>query len=240
MTRYDASASRRPAELDYTNALDRPVATFFNFVYAWMFCGLGVTATAAWLTSRNPEFVYAISGGGMSIVFLLISLACIIGIQRVAPRVNPTVGLMLFLGYSAFIGVILSGIFLAFSLPELGRIFAITAGTFAGASIYGFVTKRDLTTVGSIALMALWGLILASVVNVFFGSSQMSWIISFVGVGVVVALVAWETQDLRNLAVSLADDPQMAQRYAVVGALVLYVSFINLFMFLLRLLGNRE
>jgi FtsH-binding integral membrane protein len=137
-------------------------------------------------------------------------------------------------------GLTLSAIFIVYAHSTIVSAFLVTAGTFGAVSVYGFVTKRDLTQYGSILFMALIGLILASVVNLFFASSALYWIITYAGVLLFVALTAYDTQKLRQIAVQTENNPTLAARLSIVGALELYLDFINLFLFILRILGNRR
>jgi FtsH-binding integral membrane protein len=235
----DGGAQARRYELEYgTN--DRAVFDFFNSVYAWMCVGLAVTGTVAWFVSQNVQLVYAMANSGVALAFLLGSVVAVWGIRYAAPRVNPNVGIALFLAYAAVVGVVLSGIFVVYELGTITQVFVITAGTFGAVSVYGFVTKRDLTTIGSICMMGVIGLLLATIVNIFWANSTLYWIISYAGVALFIGLTAYDTQKLKEMAGQLADNPSMAARMAVIGSLELYLDFINLFIFLLRIFGNRR
>ena len=239
MTQYNPTI-RRPIELDYATD-DKAVFNFLNAVYAYMCCGLAVTGLVAWYVgTQQADLVRSLHTSGGAVVLLLISFACVWGIQYAAPRVNPNVGLALFLLYSTFIGVILSGVFVVYKLGSIGQVFAITSGTFAGMSLYGYTTKRDLSGIGSILVMAFWGLLLASVVNLFFASGTLYWIVSYAGVAIFIGLTAYETQKLKEMAYRVQNDGVMASRLAVIGALTLYLTFVNLFIFMLRVFGGRK
>ncbi len=144
----------------------------------------------------------------------------------------------LFMLYSVLTGVTFSVYFLAFTAESIASTFFITAGTFAIMSIYGFVTKRDLTRLGNLAFMALIGIVIASVVNIFLHSSVLNWIVTYVGVLVFVGLVAWDTQKIKALVA--LEDNEFTQKLAIAGALSLYLDFINLFIMLLRIFGQRK
>ena len=141
---------------------------------------------------------------------------------------------------AAINGLTLSVIFLAYTLSSIAGTFFATAGTFGAVSVYGFVTKRDLTRLGSLLFMALIGFLIASVINIFWANSTLYWIITYAGVAIFVGLTAYDTQRLRAIAIATANDPRMAARYAINGALTLYLDFINLFLLLLRLMGDRR
>jgi uncharacterized protein len=146
----------------------------------------------------------------------------------------------MFMLYSALNGLTLAVIFILYTGASLVTTFAVTAGMFGAMSVYGFVTKRDLTRFGSLLFMALIGLILATIVNIFWANPVFYWIITYAGVLVFVGLTAYDTQMLKQIAVQTAHNPAMAARYAIVGALRLYLDFINLFLFMLRILGDRK
>ena len=134
----------------------------------------------------------------------------------------------------------MSVLFFAYSLPTLGSTFIVTAGTFGATSLYGYVTKRDLTRLGSLLFMALIGLVIASFVNIFMHSSALYWLVSSAGVLIFVGLTAFDTQRLKIMAMQNAGNPAMASRLAIVGSLQLYLDFVNLFIFLLRIMGDRR
>jgi uncharacterized protein len=231
----------RPYEVDYSSIGDRSaVASFFNNVYAWMSAGLALTAVVAWYVSTNLALVEWLFGSGIWIALIIAQLVLVFTISAAVNRLSPSAATALFLLYAALMGLTLSVIFLAYTLPSIAGTFLATAGTFGATSIYGYVTKRDLTRLGSLLFMALIGLIIASVVNIFLANSTLYWIITYAGVAIFVGLTAYDTQRLREIAIATANDPRMAARYAINGALTLYLDFINLFLLLLRLLGDRR
>lgn len=221
------------ATLSYSTERDLSIPKFFNQVYAWMCVGLAVTAVTAFLS----QSIFITSPG--------IAIAAVLGItvlgfatQAVTMRMSAGVGLAMFLLYAACIGVISSWVFHRYSLGTLGAAFGVTAGTFAGVSAFGFVTKRDLSGMGGILVMAIWGLFLASIVNLFLGSPAFSWFITYAVLAVFVGYTAYFTQNLRDTAIQFKDNPTMLGRLAVIGSLQLYVSFLNMFFSILRILGN--
>lgn len=216
------------------------LASFFNAVYAWMAVGLGVTALVAFGVSQNPGVLKGLTNGPMIIVFMLGSLVLSFVAQAVALRVSAVAGLVLFLLYAACLGVMLSGLFAMYSLSTLAAAFIVTAGTFGAMSVYGMVTKRDLTGIGSMLFMAMWGLFFASIANVFFASNALSWVITYAVLAVVIGITAYQTQMLKNLALQHAGDSKMTGRIAVVGSLLLYIAFINMFLSIVRILGDRR
>jgi hypothetical protein len=231
----------RPVELEYGTD-ERAVFNFFNTVYAWMAAGLGVTAIVAFLVSQSPDLMKALLMNRLIVVALLLGAwAIAVAAQRVALRVSAAAGTALFLTYAAVIGALISGIFIIYSIPTLLAAFGMTAGTFAVMSIYGYITKRDLTKMGSILIMCAVGLFFASIVNIFMANGQvLSWIITYGVLLVFVGLTAYNTQQLRTIATNSALDGNLASRYAVIGSIILYISFINMFMSILRIMGSRK
>jgi len=242
MSMYPGSgAQRRPFELEY-GAYDRPMARFFNTVYAWMAVGLAVTAAVAWFVSQSPVALHMVYGGGPAVwvVMLLAMFAIAWSVQTAAMRINANVATGLFLLYSALMGALLSSIFIMYKLPTIGAAFVMTGGTFAAMSIYGFVTKRDLTRIGSFLVMAFVGLFIASLVNLFVASNALSWIITYAVLAVFIGITAYETQKLKVLAAQYGDNPAIAPRIAIIGSLLLYIAFINMFLSILRIMGDRR
>jgi FtsH-binding integral membrane protein len=213
---------------------------FFNQVYAWMFAGLAITGTVAYLVSQNTTMLKHLFTSGLYLPIFLVQVVLVIAIRQVALRVGAGVATALFMVYAALLGVTLSFIFVVYPITTLASTFIITAGVFGVMSLYGFVTKRDLTAIGAFLFMGLIGLILASIVNIFVASSALDWAITYLGVFIFVGLTAYDTQKLKQMALSVEGNPQMASRMAIIGSLVLYLDFINLVLFLLRIMGRRR
>jgi FtsH-binding integral membrane protein len=171
---------------------------------------------------------------------LIAQIGLVMAISGAVNRISAPVATVLFLIYAALNGVWLSVLFLIYTRASLASTFMVTAGAFGATSLYGFVTKRDLTRLGSLLFMALIGLILASLVNLFWHNSALYWLVSYAGVLIFVGLTAFDTQRLKMIAMQTSDNPAMANRMAVVGSLTLYLDFINLFLFLLRIMGDRR
>jgi len=231
--------TRRPIGLGYATD-EKVVFNFFNTVYAWMCVGLAVTAAVAWMVSQNAPMVRAFSSSGLGLIFLLGSVAMVWAIQSAAQRVQPTLATVLFLLYSAVIGAVFSGIFVLYNLQTISGAFIMTAGVFGGMSVYGFVTKRDLTAMGSILIMCVWGLFLATIVNFFIASTAFSWFLTYAILAVFIGLVAFDTQRLRVIAQQIGGDARASASYAIIGSLRLYLDFINIFLSILRIMGNRR
>jgi FtsH-binding integral membrane protein len=231
----------RPTPLGYESATDSTTtAQFFNTVYAWMASGLALTAVVAWWVSSQPQLMRQIFRGPALIVLFIVEIGLVFVISGAINKINATAATALFLLYSALNGLTLSAIFLVYTQASLGSTFIVTAGTFGAMSVYGYVTKRDLTSLGSLLFMALIGLIIASVVNLFWANSTLYWIITYAGVLIFVGLTAYDTQKLKMIAAQTSGDPRLSSRLAISGALMLYLDFINLFLMLLRIMGNRR
>ncbi len=214
--------------------------SFLGKVYLWMSLGLLITAMVALFVVSSPMLMYRIATSqGLFMGLILGELALV---WYMSARVHKMSIGELSLGmiiYAALNGITLSLIFVIYTEASIASTFFVTAGTFALMSFYGYVTKRDLTSMGSFLMMGLMGLILASVVNMFLGNEMIYWVISFVGVLIFTGLTAYDTQKLRKIA-SVGVDTEEGQKLAMMGALSLYLDFINLFLYLLRLLGRRK
>ena len=241
MSMNPQSGLRKPWELEYARD-DRAMSKFFNVVYAWMAVGLAVTASVGYFASQSAVMRQMMYGGGrgMIVVFALGMFAIAMAVQASALRINANVATGLFLLYAALMGCLISYIFIVYPMATIGAAFLITGGTFAAMSIYGFVTRRDLTRIGSFLVMCAIGLFIASLVNLFIASSALSWFITYAVLAVFIGITAYETQRLKMLAQEFGDNPAIAPRIAIIGSLVLYISFINLFMSILRILGSRK
>jgi FtsH-binding integral membrane protein len=183
---------------------------------------------------------YAIFVGPMKWPVILAPLVLVFALSFGIERLRPGVAQLLFWLYAALLGVSLASIFMVYTQTSIVRVFFIAAASFGALSLYGYTTQRDLTGLGSFLIMGLFGVIIAALVNLFFASSALQWVISIVGVIVFSGLTAWDTQRLKNEYIYFAMDGAMAQRSAIIGALTLYLDFINLFTLLLQLFGERD
>ena len=217
-------------------------SVFMQQVYLWMTVALGVTALAAYVVSNTPAILSLFfSGMMMQIVLMVAVFGLVIFLTARIHTLSASAATGFFMLYAALMGVMLAPIFIVYTSSSITQTFIISAGMFGGMSLYGAVTKRDLTGMGSFLMMGLWGIILASLVNIFFESSMMSFIISVVGVIVFAGLTAYDTQKIREMAENAPIDDSVAiRRGAILGALTLYLDFVNLFLMLLRIFGNRE
>ena len=233
--------SQRVEPFDYgTQAGSPALISFFNAVYGWMAAGLALTAVVAWWVSAHMAVVQQVfSIHGMIILFIA-QIALVIAISSAIQRINATVATIMFLAYSALMGLTLSYIFIIYTLSSVAGAFIASAAMFGAMSLWGMVTQRDLSVMGRVLFMALIGLIVASVINIFLANSAMYWLISYAGVVIFAGLTAYDTQRLRQIGYATAGDPAMAARLSISGALILYLDFINLFLLLLRIMGNRR
>lgn len=220
------------------------VNDFVRSVYNWMAVGLCLTGFVALYVSSNETMMRLIFGNPMIFFVLIIAeLGMVFALAGAVNRMSAGTATSLFVIYSALNGVTLSFIFLAYTRTSIVSTFFICAGTFVACSIYGWTTKKDLTSWGGFLTMGLIGIIIASLVNIFIRSSAMSMIISYIGVIVFVGLTAYDTQKLKNMALTQPADADGAvvRKGAILGALSLYLDFINLFLMLLRIFGaSRE
>jgi len=219
------------------------VNSFIRSVYNWMAIGLGITGFVAYYIANTESLRQLIFTNQILFFGLIIAeFALVIAISARIQKMQASTATALFVLYSALNGATLSLIFLIYTASSITSTFFICAGTFVACSVYGWTTKRDLTSVGGFMTMGLIGIIIASVVNIFLRSSAMYMIISYIGVIVFVGLTAYDTQHLKNMAMTQPDGVEAAvvRKGAILGALKLYLDFINLFLMLLRIFGNRN
>ena len=219
------------------------VNSFIRSVYNWMAIGLGITGFVAYYVANTESLQQLIFGNRILFFGLIIAeFGLVIAISARIQKMQASTATALFVLYSALNGATLSMIFLIYTASSITSTFFICAGTFVACSIYGWTTKRDLTSVGGFMAMGLIGIIIASVVNIFLRSSAMYMIISYIGVIVFVGLTAYDTQHLKNMAATQPDglEAGVVRKGAILGALKLYLDFINLFLMLLRIFGNRN
>jgi len=207
-------------------------------VYNYMMLGLVITGLVAYFAA-STGFYASIARTPLIWVVMLAPLAFVLVLSYGIQRLNLGTAQLLFWAFSAVMGLSLSAIFLVYTGTSVARVFFITSGTFAGMSLYGYTTKRDLTSMGSFMFMGLIGILIASLVNMFVQSSALDFAISVIGVLVFVGLTAWDTQRIKE-SYSETDGDVIAGKKAIFGALSLYLDFINLFMMLLRLFGDRR
>jgi FtsH-binding integral membrane protein len=208
-------------------------------VYTWMALALVITGVTAYGVANSPAILQMIVTNKILFFGLLIGeLALVWGVSAMIDRLSLTTATLLFVLYSVINGVTLSFIFLAYTYESVTSVFFITAGTFAAMALFGYFTKTDLSSIGRILFMALIGLIIATIVNIFVKSSGLGMILNYVGVLIFVGLTAWDTQKIKQMLATAEDTGETAQKVALMGALSLYLDFINLFLYLLRIFGS--
>ncbi|MEW5910772.1 MAG: Bax inhibitor-1/YccA family protein [Thermodesulfobacteriota bacterium] len=219
------------------------VNSFVRSVYNWMAVGLALTGGIAFYVANTPAAIRIVFGNQFLFFGLIIAeLALVFTISARIQRIQASTATLLFILYAGLNGVTLSSIFLVFTKSSIASTFFVCAATFATASVFGMATKRDLTSMGNFMAMGLIGIIIASLVNIFMKSSGMQMIISYIGVIVFVGLTAYDTQKLKMMALSQPAglESSVVRKGTILGALSLYLDFVNLFLMLLRILGNRE
>ena len=203
-------------------------------VYTWMTLALVITGITAWVVAHSPAILQ------MIMTNKILFLGLLFGELILVWSVSLTTATLLFVLYSVLNGVTMSFIFLAYTYESVTNVFLITAGTFAAMAFFGYFTKTDLSSIGRILFMALIGLIIATIVNIFVKSSGFGMILNYLGVLIFVGLTAWDTQKIKQMLSMAEDTGETAQKVALMGALSLYLDFINLFIHLLRIMGNNR
>ena len=217
-------------------------AVLMRNVYTWMACGLAMTALTAMIVGRNENWVYTIATSGMYWGLLIAEVVLVIFLSaRIHKMSFATAGLM-FAAYAILNGVTMSFIMLAYTAESIAQAFFVTAGTFGGMSLVGFFVKKDLSAMGRTLMMALIGLIIATIVNIFWQNSMMASILNYAGVIIFVGLTAYDTQKIKVMLqqAQYAGISDQTNKLALMGSLTLYLDFINLFLYILRLFGNRK
>ncbi|MEZ5882949.1 MAG: Bax inhibitor-1/YccA family protein [Paracoccaceae bacterium] len=234
-TMRTAQAGSRAAQID------EGLRAHMNKVYGLMSIGMLVTGAVAYFVGNNEQLLTAIWGSGLKWVVMFAPLAVVFAFGAMLHRMSAATAQLVFFGYAALMGLSISFIFAAYTGVSIAQTFLVTAIAFAGLSLYGYTTKRDLSAMGAFLMMGLIGLIVASIVNIFLASSAMAFAISVIGVLIFAGLTAYDTQNIKNTYLQLAQtDQDFLGKAAILGALQLYLDFLNMFMFLLQFLGNRE
>lgn len=207
-------------------------------VYNYMASGLALTGIVAWVAA-NYGVYQSLQGTPLIWVVMLAPLGLVLYLSYGIERMSASTAQALFWVYAGLLGLSLAGIFLVYTGTSIARVFFVTAGTFAGMSLYGYTTQADLTKFGSFLIMGLIGIVIASLVNIFIGSAALQFAISVIGVLVFIGLTAWDTQRIKEMYWE-ADSAEIAGKKAIMGALTLYLDFINLFLMMLQLFGQRR
>lgn len=224
-----------------TEEIEEVQRTFIVKVFGWMMVGLLLTGSAALLTVSSQavlEFIF-----GTTFVYpglILAQLGMVIWLTARVAKMSAMTATLIFLGYSLLTGLTLSVVFLAYTHASITSTFFVTAGTFGVMYLYGSVTKRDLTGVGSFMMMGLFGMIIASIVNMFLHNETIYWITTYIGIFIFVGLTAYDAQQIKAMSAVALSGSENEQKGAIIGALRLYLDFINLFLLLLRILGRRK
>jgi len=252
MSDFDRNIAARGSFAGRAVAIDEGLRAYMLRVYNYMAVAVAITGVVAWFTFQAAvttndagvivgltSFGQAIFHGPAVIVLLLATLGLVFFISFRIQHLQYTTALALFMIYAGLLGLMLSSVFLAYTLTSVTRVFFISAASFGALSLYGYTTQRDLTAMGSFLMMGLFGLLLAMIVNLIWPSNALGFAISVIGVLVFAGLTAWDTQKIKEMY-DVNDDGTVSGRKAVMGALSLYLDFINLFLMLLRLLGDRR
>lgn len=214
---------------------------FIVKVYSWMSFALIVTGgVAVWTASKQEVIRMLFSTPWFFFILIIAEFALVASLVGWVQKMSSQAATIIFVLYSVLNGLTLSVIFLVYTADSIASTFFITAGTFAIMSAYGYFTKRDLTSTGNLLFMGLIGVILASFVNMFFQNETLYWIVTYVGIAIFVGLIAYDTQKIKNLNVIGNEGTEEDKKEAIIGALTLYLDFINLFLMLLRLFGRRK
>ncbi len=222
-----------------------PIAkTFLSGVFGWMFLALGITAITSWLFASSPQLLSLMyTKTGMTLlgwVVLLAPFGFVLWIMARYNRMSASKLALLFVVYSILMGMSLSFVFLAYTGTSIATTFLVTAGMFGFMAILGYTTKTDLTRFGNLLIMMVVGLVIAMLVNMFMHSSGLDYIISFIGVLIFTGLTAYDVQKLKRIGSGMVEGAEGTRKMTIMGALALYLDFINLFLFLLRFFGNRR
>ena len=230
---------------DYERQFEKPTyaqgvrfATVFKLAYGWMCAGLALSGLVAWYTAESGLWKSVLAGPGLW-VCIIAEIALVWILSASIRKLSVGAACLMFIGYAALNGLTLSVVFIAYKIALVQRVFFITAAMFGGLAVFGTVTKSDLSQIGAVCGMALWGLIVAVVVNMFFKSTRFDWIVSFAGVFIFSGLTMWDAQKIKLLAQQEGSmDAETRHKVGLMGALELYLDFINLFIYLLRIMGR--
>ncbi len=225
-----------------TAVIDQGLRAHMNKVYGLMSVGMLLTAGVAWSVGTSPAMVAAIFGTPLKWLVMFAPLVMVFAFGALINRMSVAAAQLFFYVYASVMGLSLSFIFAAYTQTSIAQTFLVTSIAFAGLSLYGYTTKRDLSGMGTFLMMGLIGLVVASIVNIFLASSALAFAVSVIGVLIFAGLTAYDTQSIKNEYIAHAQqgDADWLGKSAIMGALRLYMDFINMFMFLLQFLGNRE
>jgi FtsH-binding integral membrane protein len=213
-------------------------AAFMQRVYGWMTAGLAITGLSAFYIASSPAAINLIFGSQFGfLVVIAVQLGLVFSIRPVMRSKGSSVGAAMFLAYSASLGVTISALLLRYTGDSIAQAFFVTAGAFGALTLFAFVTKRDLSAIGSFCLVGVFGLIIASIVNLFFGSPAIHFAISVLGVLIFAGLTAYDTQKMKDYALSQDTNNEIGRRASIMAALELYLDFVMMFIYLVQILG---
>ncbi len=237
MNNYDFQTMGFGMQRDFAVAKEFPA--LMRKVYVWMSLALAITGFTAYYVATTPALIQAIFTNQLLFWGLIIAeFGLVLGINMAINKISVATATLLFILFSVINGATLSSIFLVYTMSSIAKVFFITAGTFAAMAFLGYTTKKDLSGMGRFLFMALIGLIIASVVNLFMKSTGLDLIVSYAGVLIFAGLTAWDAQKIKQMLIASAHTGETAQKIALLGSLSLYLDFINMFIYLLRILGS--
>ncbi len=236
--------ARTDAQVRSSAEMDQGLRSYMLGIYNYMATAIGVTAVAAfgmatWAAS-NPAVANVLYNSPLKWVIMLAPLAFVMVISFGINKLSQSAATMTFYAFAAVMGISMSWIFMVFNIPSIVQTFGVTALSFGALSLYGYTTKRSLSGMGTFLMMGLFGLIIASLLNLFMQSGALAFAINVIGVLIFAGLTAYDTQRLKNTYDAVAGNAEMVAKSSIMGALSLYLNFVNMFMFLLQFMGNRE
>ena len=220
--------------------LQAGVSSYISKIFGTMFLGLLITAISALFTATSETMINLLYASSMVFVFIIAELVLVLVLSARITKIKYSTALIMYYAYAILNGITLSSIFFVYDMGVVYTAFLTTAISFGIMAIYGITTKKDLTKIGSLLVMLLIGVVVASLINIFVGSESFDLVISFIAVAVFVGLVAFDTQKLKSYYFASLNDPQLQRKIGIMGALSLYLDFINIFLYLLRIFGNRR
>ncbi|URJ25403.1 Bax inhibitor-1/YccA family protein [Candidatus Blochmannia ocreatus (nom. nud.)] len=218
------------------------IQTYILQVFGWMSCGLLLTAFVAWFAAQNPVILQLIFSNQIIFFGLIISqLALVFILSGMVTRLSGSLATTLFMLYSMLTGLTLSSIFILYTTSSIASAFLVTSGMFGAMTLYGYTTKRDLSSFGNLLFMGLIGIVLASLINLWLKNTTLMWLITYIGVIIFVGLTAYDIQKLKSIGLSVSiDNSDQFRKLSIIGALTLYLDFVNLFLMMIRIFGNRR
>jgi uncharacterized protein len=242
MSRFPNPSSPHQLDYGFSDTGDKVVVRFFHQVYLWMALGIALTAVVAYAAHLSPAAMNLVYGNTFGYIAITLGAFAVSWFfPKIAMSASLGMASAVFLAYCSIIGLLVSGIFHAYPNQTIFVAFLMTGGLFGIMSLLGFVLKMDLSKVGAIASMAVLGLFLGAIINIaFIKSDAFSWLITYGVLAAFIIITAWKTQELKQFALEAGHDNQLAPRVALIGSLTLYISFINMFMAILRILSSRE